>query len=631
MTLNEYLLENPWDERWSKRGKPVNYFFTIALPGTVPEVWPVVANTSEVNGRMNLPQMHFTEKDGNVVGKNKMAGIEQEWMEVPWQWEEGKFLLGERIYTKGIAHYMKGHFILEEKSVTETDVHVFFGMIPTNLKNRILLTVARYSFIKRMTNVMREMLEEQKDNSKIEFKIDSGISLSTAVKESSNKTWIDMKRIYSIVESLKNENINHGILDLLSDYIIKSPNNDLYRMRPKYLARKFNMDEQELINTMLHSTRTGLLNMTWDIICPHCLGVRERANHLWDVRRVSSCDVCKIDFETTGINSLEISFYPNPDIRKVEKVLYCSAEPVKKNHIKYQRDLKPEEQTSYTIPSINGLFRMRILGEKKYNHLAIQPDDEIRTILWTNEMADQDITCGPDSIILMENNDQQTKTFIIEENKTDADALRPRDIFNIQEFRDLFSDESLAVDLSIDVGIQNIVFVDVVRSTELYQLEGNTKAFSLMRHYFQKSHEIAGEYNGAIVKTMGDAVILTFNRPIDALRSSIRFVTFFDGKKDDTPLQVRITINRGSCLAVNLNSSIDYFGQPVNIVAKLQSYADGGEIVFTEDFIQVDTVKEYLTGKGFNFSKNHTASIKGAGIVKYWKLNVKKKEKEPVG
>ncbi len=632
MTLEEYLQDFPWEEKWTQKGLPVNYFFTITLPGSKQDVWDVISDTSEVNKRMKLPTMHFHEKDGIVYGHNKMAGVNQEWVEAPWQWEEGRFLLGERIYSKGLAHYMRGHFIIEEKSSIETYVHVFFGMIPTNIKNRLLFQFARDSFARKMTRVMNKIMEEQKQEStsSIDFRIDTNINLSKTVTDSDNKSWIDNRRIDSIRESLKIEKINQEIFDTLTSFIIKGSNNDLYRMRPKVMARRYNVDEQELINVMLHATRAGLLNMTWDIICPHCQGVRERANHLWDVRKTGSCEVCKIDFETTGLNAIEISFYPNPDIRKVEKVLYCSAEPAKKDHIKFQRELNSQEQTSYIVPYMKGRYRMRILGEKTYNTLDVQPDSEKRTIVWDDQLTGQEISCGHESVIIMENRNPQPITFIIDENKADADALRPRDIFNIQEFRDIFSDESLAVDLSLEVGIQNIVFVDVVRSTELYQLEGNTRAFSLMRHYFQKSHDIARQYNGAIVKTMGDAVILTFSRPIDALRSSLRFVTYFDGKKDETPLKVRITINRGSCLAVNLNSSIDYFGQPVNIVAKLQSHAGGGEIAFTEEFIKVESVQEYLKNKGFNFEKNYEAQIKGAGTVRYWKITAQKKEKEAV-
>lgn len=74
---------------------------------------------------------------------------------------------------------------------------------------------------------------------------------------------------------------------------------------------------------------------------------------------------------------------------------------------------------------------------------------------------------------------------------------------------------------------------------------------------------------------MGDAVLLAFIDPMDALRAAVKFQKKFNGTGSGNFI-TRITINRGPCLAVNLNNGIDYFGQTVNIAAKLQNYADGG-------------------------------------------------------
>jgi class 3 adenylate cyclase len=124
---------------------------------------------------------------------------------------------------------------------------------------------------------------------------------------------------------------------------------------------------------------------------------------------------------------------------------------------------------------------------------------------------------------------------------------------------------------------------------------------------------------------MGDAVLLSFIDPLDAIKAAILFQKKFNGTGPGN-LITRITINRGPCLAVNLNNGIDYFGQTVNITAKLQNYAGGGEIVFTREFIQDDSAKEYLMQKGFKEKNVKTASIKGAGDIEYFSIKIMPKK-----
>ena len=55
-----------------------------------------------------------------------------------------------------------------------------------------------------------------------------------------------------------------------------------------------------------------------------------------------------------------------------------------------------------------------------------------------------------------------------------------------------------------------------------------------------------------------------------------------------------MTLNTGSCLAVNLNSNIDYFGNTVNLGAKIQSMAGAGQVGFTESVYGDPDVRKFL-------------------------------------
>src|ERR1019366_10794197 len=121
-----------------------------------------------------------------------------------------------------------------------------------------------------------------------------------------------------------------GIQPALADQMIRfvetAPDDSIYRIRVKFLAREWNVREKELLLAFLTATRRGLFNLTWDVICPHCRGVREEVQSLGKIPKRGNCEVCSINFDVTSMNSLEVTFHVHPSIRKVEKVVFCAAE-----------------------------------------------------------------------------------------------------------------------------------------------------------------------------------------------------------------------------------------------------------------------------------------------------------------
>ncbi len=612
--LNEYLEANPWLDRWRSLGVPVEYYFTYELPASARDLWPLVSDTSLVNKKLGLTGMELSEKNGRLHGKTRFGVFSVEWEEPPWQWESGKELRVERIYSRGFAHYVRFHILLEEGAGASCRVLLYFGWIPRNHAYRAVLLAARNRYRKRYGGVLMELATAAAKP--VEFRLLPAESLR--VEERPPKADANTSRIASIHQRLLDEKIDAEYVELLIRHIDEAPDEELYRMRPKRIARSARADWMRLLPVMLHATRRGLLDLTWDVVCPHCRGVRGRTDHLWDVPETASCEVCAVTFTTGTVNAIEITFRISPEIKTVEPVLYCSAEPARKPHIRFQWELVPDERRAVAVDYEEGRYRLRLHGREAFNFLDVDGDHPPREVLWEHSTENMTFQTGPGATLLMANGDSVHHIFIVEESGEDAEALRPGDLFNFQEFRDLFSREALAAGLSIDVGVQNVLFVDIVKSTELYGREGNSRAFSLVREFFEKSHAIALSHRGAIVKTIGDAVLLAFREPLDALRGAIEFMSVFDGKYGEVPIRTRASINRGPCLAVNLNSAIDYFGQPVNVAAKLQAYADAGGIAVAEDFMHEPSVTGYLAGKGFNFDREKTAYVRGAGSVTYW-------------
>ena len=78
-----------------------------------------------------------------------------------------------------------------------------------------------------------------------------------------------------------------------------------------------------------------------------------------------------------------------------------------------------------------------------------------------------------------------------------------------------------------------------------------------------------------MVKTIGDAVMATFPTPDRALAAALRMREAMRAQRErgNEDLLLKIGIHEGPCLAVTLNDRQDYFGQTVNIAARVQGLA----------------------------------------------------------
>src|SRR5262249_52866852 len=137
---------------------------------------------------------------------------------------------------------------------------------------------------------------------------------------------------------------------------------------------------------------------------------------------------------------------------------------------------------------------------------------------------------------------------------------------------------------------------DVVGSSAFYEEEGDARAFAAIRRHFVDAYAEIRRHRGAVVKTIGDAVMAVFADPVDALRAARALAHRSIEGPADVLLKLRVTLNRGTCIAVNLNSGIDYFGRTVNIAAKLQACVSAGQIAFPAALREDPRVGQYLGG-----------------------------------
>ena len=87
------------------------------------------------------------------------------------------------------------------------------------------------------------------------------------------------------------------------------------------------------------------------------------------------------------------------------------------------------------------------------------------------------------------------------------------------------------------------------------------------------------------MKTIGDAVMASFVDQLDALRAALDMQARI-ARLNAEPAADRLKIGlHDACLAVTLSDRLDYFGQTVNIAARVQALAGADEVVVTDDVL----------------------------------------------
>jgi class 3 adenylate cyclase len=586
LTLTELLAQHPWPVEHGG-ARRVERLWTFDIPLPADEVWSIVADSSRMNRALGLPAMKFEDRGDVRWGTSRTGGLRHVWIEVPWSWVAGQWLSSVRLYDRGFSRVTYAVFrIAPRQDGKVTRLYAYFGAVPRGLLGRIVLGIG----FPRLEGAFRRFWRE------IAVAVEKGWR-SVLVVPTAGLHPDAEARLSEIRERLLAGGLDRSGLDRLVEWIRTGDEQDLQRIQVRERARSWGVDEQELLRVFLHATRAGMLDLSWDVVCPHCRGVTGATGQLGSVPTHGACASCSIDFETSGDEAVEITFHVHPSIREVSRTMFCSAEPATKDHIRVQRTVPPGGEVEVAPTLAAGRYRLRLQREERYGYLDVGTGTAA-AVDWRAGADPGEVAAGPAPTLRLVNDASEPQTFVLEAARWNDIALRPGRLLSNQEFRDLFSDEYLGADVQLSIGEQTILFTDMVGSTALYAERGDPAAFVEVKRHFTDVFAILKQHRGAIVKTIGDAAMGAFNNPLDAVKAAKAIQDCFYAARQDTLARLRISLNTGPCIAVRLNTDIDYFGHTVNVAAKLQAVAESWQIAMSLAVYRAPGVAEWLDEQG---------------------------------
>src|SRR5262249_35257401 len=97
-----------------------------------------------------------------------------------------------------------------------------------------------------------------------------------------------------------------------------APDSALSRINALDFARLHKLDEERVIAAFLHAARTGLFDLSWNILCPGCGGVLDSNSTLKTVTRAEyRCAFCAAGYEPVLDEIVEVTFTVSPRLRRI--------------------------------------------------------------------------------------------------------------------------------------------------------------------------------------------------------------------------------------------------------------------------------------------------------------------------
>jgi len=416
-----------------------------------------------------------------------------------------------------------------------------------------------------------------------------------------------------------------------------APEHELGKVNPLALAQKEGLDEERVIAAFLHAARLGLFDMSWNVICRTCGGMLDANTTLKTLNKAEySCAFCAMSYETSLDHMVEVTFAVSPRLRKI-----AAHDPNALPAAEYYRqvfwstridlpddfgralqevtldvvELPPGERAILSVQLPEGVVIVfdPVTHAAQFLEVKGEPsrDRQNLSMLFNNVRAlvpAMEMRPGPLRLTLENRTDirvlpavwvsSPTLDRLLERRKPVLTAKR---LLTNQTFRDIFRTDTLDVDQRLKITSLTFLFTDLKGSTELYDQVGDLVAFDLVKEHFRLLNEIIASETGAVVKTIGDAVMATFETPDRAIAAAIRLreaMAELGTKRKHRDLLLKMGIHEGPCLAVMLNERQDYFGQTVNIAARVQGLAASRAILATGHVVENPQASAFLASSG---------------------------------
>src|SRR6266851_1608945 len=361
---------------------------------------------------------------------------------------------------------------------------------------------------------------------------------------------------------------DQDVVNMLERMVRDAPDHALNKMNALDLAAKEGVGEEQVIAALLNAVGLGMFEMTWNVMCPSCAGVLSANKSLKTLDKAQyNCAFCAAGYETTLDNLVEVTFTVSPRVRKIaahspdelsaaeyyRQIFWSSAIDLPADLEKLLRevtlesvDLPPGERAilSLQLPKGTLIVFDPVTHTAQFLNVSGEEASERQnlSVIFNKVQVPVDSVAlqpGPLRLALENRTESRVLPAVWVANQALDDILKRRKpiltakrLLTNQTFRDIYRTDTLAIGQRLKIMSLTFLFSDLKGSTALYDRVGDLVAFDLVNEHFRLLQKIIASERGAVVKTIGDAVMATFETPDRAIAAAIRMREAMSGIAD---------------------------------------------------------------------------------------------------
>ncbi|WP_262499783.1 adenylate/guanylate cyclase domain-containing protein [Planococcus sp. ANT_H30] len=590
-----------------KRLKPKTYILEKEYALDRKTVWQLLADNNRMNLSIGLFPVRFSpaKQDGADVfyreAHAKVLGLVPiSWQEFPFQWQEHESYTVERRYLTGPMKHYTLTVELFDSAENGTRIKLTARFVPLNVIGYGAIWVTALPAVKKIMGYVDDYLQ-------------SGATTVLEAPQKTSKVNTNLPELERLSALLAKSPVNGDYVELLHRYLADKGDHDVAQIEPVQVAKLWNVDLDEVLRVLLYATKAGLLNLSWNVICPNCRVSKVEHGSLAQLEQQFHCDLCGINYDANFDQFVELNFSVHPTVRQAYAEVYCIGGPMITPHVKAQQVIEGGKTASFVVPQGEDALRFRVLQAN--DHVSVNSGIKSNQLVYTDLGWSQSAVNGSRNVAIT-NTSSADIVVALEHADWNKQAVTAAKVTAMQEFRDLFSSEVLSPGQKIGIDHVTILFTDLKGSTLLYETAGDSSAYGQVRNHFDFLTGHIARNSGSVVKTIGDAVMAVFHKPEDGLKAALaiqkNLAVFNKTAKEN--LVLRLGLYSGAAIAVNSNERLDYFGRTVNIAARIQGQGKGGDIVLSKDVLALPESVELLNSADVQLEE-FSAELKGINVA----------------
>jgi adenylate cyclase len=568
---------------------------------SVAEAWRLLADTNHLNRTIGLPAVTFSSPDGarGDLSRNARARafgvVPLSWTEYPFNWVRERGYRFRREFQRGPLALVEGGIELQPLG-ERVRVKAFAEYTPANLTGRFLWRMGNATVLELLAFCDQYLLRKAE-----------GRADPTPVP--SRRPSADRAQLDRLLQRLGSSPVSPELLPLLRERIVEGTDDQVVGVRPFALADLWGADRMEVLRLFLYATRVGILELRWEVMCPNCRVPKVESGELAQIPNRFHCETCGIGYDVDFDQRVELRFSVHPNVRQAEDLVYCIGGPLRVPHVVAQQYLRPREEHVLDV-QVTAPIRLRAVAGAR--HLDLMPGParsrpaDVKISYAEGRWTGPHGMVAPDgealiipagARIALRNQTNGPLLVVLEEREWTGEQTTAAQVTALQEFRDLFSGEVLAPGQQMAIREMALVFSDLKGSTSLYEGVGDAPAYSRVNRHFDFIRQQVLAHRGAVVKTMGDAVMAAFHRVEDAAAAALdmqrEIGSWCVTQEIRPPFVLKVGVHHGAVIAVNANGRLDYFGRTVNVAARVGAESKGGDVVLLREVF--DDVRDLFT------------------------------------